>query len=105
MKPRVMYECECNRTNISPKQFYSYCRKKLMEKAGVKITDWVYFEDWGAPIQQYYRTSKHEDWDEPAYEISRVMPFDYHLYLEGAYNFIMQWDDGHGYMYVIEYER
>ena len=43
-------------------------------------------------------------------EICKYMSYDYHLYLEKSYNFIMefQFDDdnrGWGYMYIVEWDE
>lgn len=40
-----LYEHEIERTNITPKQFFTYCKKQL-EKKGINLEDWVDFESW-----------------------------------------------------------
>ena len=102
MDKKVMYEFEANRTNISPKQFYTYCRKRMLEKTGHSITEWLdHYDNWANPIMP----SNEVDWTSPCKEICKTMPYEWHLFLAGSYNFIMEWADGRGYMYVIEFER
>lgn len=101
---KIMYEVECNRNNISPRQFFTYCKRQFAKK-GYDLESWTYYEDWEKPIQESDNKWKHEDWDVPALEICKTKPYDIQFYLQGAYNFIMEWFDGHGYMYAIEYER
>lgn len=42
---KKLYECEIQRNNISPKQFFAYCKNQLKNK-GVDIENWVEFENW-----------------------------------------------------------
>lgn len=112
MDGKKLYEVECNRTNISPRQFFTYCKKRFEEKTGQRLDMWIdSFEDWENPIQknnqEYINPWPRWDGDEdgPAKEIIKTMPFDWQLFLAGSYNFIMEWFDGHGYMYVVELER
>lgn len=92
---------EANRTNISPRQFYTYARKVAMKK-GLDLEAYVDYEYWVKPYQCCNDRCKHEDWEHPLLEICKIQPYDYHLYLEGSYNFILEWDDGHGYMFMRE---
>lgn len=108
MERKKLYEVECHRTNISPKSFYTYCRKQveLRTNGQVSLDCWLdRFEDWETPLQTCNIRNYHEDWDEPTLEICKVESFDRQMYLEGAYNFIMEWFDGNGYMYMVEFER
>ena len=50
---------------------------------------------------------KHLDWDDPKTEICKIQPYEMQFYLEGSYNFIMEfqfWDDktGNGYLWMVE---
>lgn len=101
----VVYEVECQRTGISPRQFWSYCKRRFKEKTGTEFT-WIdTFEDWENPLTPSDIRSKHEDWEHPLTEICVIQPMDYHLFLENNYNFIMEWFDGNGYMYAVEFKR
>ena len=96
-------EVEAHRTNISAKQFYTYCKKRLAEKANVDIEMWTEYEEWVKPTYEYDIKNNHEDWTEPKREILIVRPYENQWYLEGSYNFILEWDDGIGYMYHVEF--
>lgn len=103
-----LYEHEIERTNITPKQFFTYCKKQL-EKKGINLEDWVDFETWVNPFSPCDSASKHEDWEEPQFEICRTKAYDWHLFLQKSYNFIMEfdfWDEnkGFGYLYVMEHK-
>ena len=110
MKKNALYEVETLRTNITPRQFFTYAARMFERKTGEKLY-WVdSFEDWETPSCECDIRAKHEDWDTPQYEICRSKPFNFHFYLEGTYNFIMEfdfWDEktGNGYMYAYEIER
>ena len=41
----IIYEIEIQRTNIPPKQFFTYC-KKQSEKHGLDLESWLDFENW-----------------------------------------------------------
>lgn len=97
-------EIEVQRTNISAKQFYTYCKKRLAEKLNCDIESWTDYEQWIAPRYKYDLVNNHEDWDEPKREILKIQPYEIHEYLQGAYNFILEWNDGIGYMYHVEIE-
>ena len=112
MKGKKLYEVECDRTNISPRQFYTYCKKRFEQKTGNTLDMWIdSFDDWEHPVQvyddEYMNTWKRWDGDEdgPAREICKIKPFEIQLFLAGSYNFIMEWFDGHGYMFAVEFER
>lgn len=107
-----LYEVEIQRSGISPKQFFSYCRREALRRTGVDVLPiWIdSFEDWTENATGYSCDTYHEDWDEPVHEICRTKPYDYHYFITGAYNFIMEFDfdddkSGHGYLYAVEYER
>lgn len=104
------YEIECQRSNVTPKQFFEYCRKRC-ELQNLDIESWVSFEDWVSPIskEEYHRTD-HKDWETPQTEIIKFMPYDFQMYLQNTYDFIMEFEfdteiKGHGYLYAIEFER
>ena len=95
-------EIEIQRTNISARQFYTYCKKRLAEKVGIDIECWAEYEDWANPRETFSITSNHEDWDEPKREIVKIQPYEMQEYLQGVYNFIMEWNEGVGYLYHAE---
>ena len=100
------YEFEMMRTGVSAKSFWNLANKKYEEKTGMTLEAWIdSFEDWKKPFQEFDINAKHEDWDEPLREVSHCHPFTYQVYLQNGYNFILEWDDGFGYIYVIEYNR
>ena len=107
---KKMYEVECQRTNVTPKAFFEYCRKQLLKK-GLEIESWSDFEYWSNPIEQSeYHTNVYKNEDETIREIIKVMPYDLQYYLRNAYNFIIEFQfetetKGYGYMYAMEFER
>lgn len=101
-----IFEAEVQRRNVTPKQFFSYC-KKVCERKRININDWTDFETWCEPIKECSVSNKHEDWETPQEEMCVIKPFEIHLYLQGEYNFIMEFDFfndkvGNGYMYLSE---
>ena len=107
---KKLYEIESQRTNVTPKQFFEYCRKQAL-KHGLDIECWTDFENWSDPIGPHDTyTYEHEDWEEPQRELVRSMPYDLQYYLQGSFNFIMEFQfdtetKGCGYMYAMEVER
>ncbi|MCI6649109.1 MAG: hypothetical protein MSH24_06225 [Lachnospiraceae bacterium] len=105
----VKYEVESERTEVTPKDFWRYC-SKLMKKHGADIENWTTFEEFENPTTpQEYTCNLHEDWDRPKTEIIKLMPYDWQIFLEDTYNFIMEFEfdterKGHGYLYAVEYE-
>ena len=105
-----MYEVECQRTNVTPKAFFEYCRKQLAKKC-VDIECWTDFEYWNEPLETSpMHTIEHENENGTFKELIKNMPRDLQYYLQKSYNFIMEFEfdtetKGHGYMYAIEYER
>lgn len=97
-----LYEVETNRTCISARQFWSHCNR-LLKKKGLSagIEAWLDdFEVWANPDKRHTACDvKTES------EICRIQPFDVHLYCHGNFNFILEWFDGHGYMYAMEFDR
>ena len=106
---KKLYEYEIQRTNITPKQFFTYCKNQLKKK-NFDIENRVGFDDWESPFAPYESTCNHEDWEEPQKEICKTKPYEWQLFLQNAYNFIMEFDfydenKGFGYFYIIEFER
>ena len=94
-----LYEFETNRTNISAKQFYSYVAREFKKRTGQDFGWLDDFNTWANP----FMPSSHRNPDTK--EICQNLPYNYHMYLQNAYNFIMEYDDGHGYCYAVEFER
>lgn len=106
---KKLYEHEINRNFVTPKQFFTYCKKQLNKK-DIDIENWVEFENWENPIAPCNNTWKHEDWEKPQKEVCKLQPYNWQLFLQNSYNFIMEfdfWDEnkGFGYLYIKEYER
>ncbi|MCD8214405.1 MAG: hypothetical protein LUC97_01970 [Clostridiales bacterium] len=102
---KTMYECECERNNISPRQFFSYCKRKLKEK-GCDIEIWASYEDWIDEENEYSRMAHY---DEGRNSICTQRAYEWQIYSSQEYNFILEFefdDDkrGHGYMYAVEFE-
>lgn len=106
----TLYEVEIQRTNISPKSFFTYCVKQ-MKKHGADIECWAEYDSWANENQIPYRNEwLHKDWDEPSREILSGAPYQMQLFLSGAYNFILEFEfdtdkKGHGYCYAVEFRR
>ena len=104
---KVLYEIETQRTGISARSFFTHC-DKFAKSHGLPegLSAWVdSFDSWEEPFCECDLRDKHSDWEEPLYEICCIKPCEYQLYLEGAYNFILEWFDNVGYMYIVEFER
>ena len=108
-----LYEVEIQRSNISPRQFFSYCARQFKQKTGNDISCWVEdYNEWSDPAHpEPYRRYEH-NWDGvKSSEVIKYMPYDWQLALSGAYNFIMEYEfgstdkNGWGYFYAIEYKR
>ena len=106
----TIYEIECQRSNVTPKQFFNYCRK-LFESKGLDVESWTSFEDWVKPIQEEpYHSCYHADWEIPCAEACKYMPYNIQMYLQHSYNFIMEFEfydgkRGYGYLYAVEFKR
>ena len=104
------YEVECQRTNVTPKQFYNYCKIQAL-KQGTNIEEWIDFDYWTDEKTKIpYHTDNHNDWDEPRTEANKAMPFDHQMYLQNSYNVILEFqfhedDKGYGYMYLVEFHN
>lgn len=107
---KKIYEIECQRTNVTPKEFFEYCRKQAAKK-GLDIECWTDFEHWSNPIvKEEYHTTEHNNEEETLRETIKIMPYDLQYYFQKAYNFIMEFQfdtdtKGCGYLYMMEYER
>ena len=106
MKKKKRYEFEYDRYISSPEKWYDYCQR-MLNKHKLDIEDWISKEDF---VEYRYGLCNDEWVREKDYgiietEICKLMPCEIQLYLSNAYNFIMEWFDGHGYLYIIEFER
>lgn len=105
-----LYEIECQRTNVTPKAFFEYCRNQA-DKKGIDIEIWINYEDWINPsYKEEYHINNHEDWEEPKREVIKSMPYDMQMYMQNSYNIIMEFQfdtetKGYGYLYMVEYKR
>lgn len=105
------YEVEIQRTNISPRQFFTYCKKEMKNRTGVSLQTWCdSFEDWSSDKNEYVSECYHDDWKVPVKEICKTKAYEWHLFLGKAYNFIMEFqfcdeNKGSGYLYAVEFER
>lgn len=104
-KKATLYEYETQRTNITPKAFFGHVKRELKRKCGIDLAMWCdNFDAWskrdGLPSTNTRTTT----------EVCKTLPFEWQFFLQGAYNFILEfdfWDDktGFGYCYIHEYER
>ena len=97
----TVYEIEIERRNVTPRQFWTYCKNQLAKRGIEPFIET--FEDFENPLAKSKRTH-HEDGCTTC-----VMPYEYQMYAPKAYNFIMEfeyWDEktGFGYLYAVEYE-
>ena len=100
---------EAQRRNVTPRQFYTYCKKQA-EKKGITLEDWTTYNDWtDSAINNPYSRNYHEDWNQPKIEEHKAVFLDWHIYLQGEYTFTFEftYDDndsttGWGYMYIFE---
>jgi hypothetical protein len=105
---KTLFQVECQRTNVTPKQFYSYCKTQAL-KQGLTLDDWIDYDYWTDEKTKIpYHTDEHSDWDVPQREANKAMPFDHQMYLQNGYNIILSfdfWDDkkGCGYMYAVAF--
>ena len=104
-----IYEYEMQRAYVTPNQFFTYCKKQL-ENKGFDIENWIEYESWINPQSSCNNTWDHRNEENPYIEICKMQPYDHHLFLSNAYNFIMEFEydtdsKGHGYLYIVEFER
>ena len=109
---KKMYEIEIQRSNITPKQFFTYCKAQMEKRIGIDLDNWIEsYEQWsGENSIECDSTWDHDDWEVPVREICKMKSFDVQYFLEKAYNFIMEFqfdteNKGFGYMYAVEFER
>lgn len=101
------YELEVSRSNITPKQFYNYCKKRFEEKTPTFLESWLEYEQWESPITiQDYEYTKHNN---GLIEASKIKPYEFQIFLQNTYNFILEFEfdkdnKGHGYMYAVEFD-
>lgn len=106
-----LYEIEIQRTNVSPKQFFTYCKSQMKKRAGIELESWCEsFEEWIDERINYNASCYHDDWDDPVEEICKTMPYNWQMFLGKAHNFIFEFDFdtekiGHGYLYAVEFKR
>ena len=108
------YEVEIQRRDVTPREFWSYCRRQIVKRTGSDLlTSWCdSFEAWtlsDGVIRPCNDKYEHNNWDVPAVEVCKMLPYEWQLYLGHTYNFIMEfdfWDDkrGFGYLYLTEEE-
>ena len=107
------YCVEISRTNITPRQFFTYCRKEIERRTNgtASLYDWIEtFDEWEQPATESNCNTKHPEYGADAFhEICKIKSFDYHLFVEKTYNFIMEfdfWDDktGFGYLFLVEWD-
>lgn len=111
----VLYEVECLRRDVTPREFWNYCKREIKKRTKGKysLDGWIEeYEDWINPRYEYNREFTHEGdgWETPTKEVCRMLPYDCQFYLQKSYNFIMEfifWEEnkGNGYLYIVEFER
>ena len=99
---------ECQRYNVTPRQFYTYCKNRAAVK-GINLEDWMSYKDWtDSNVNNPYSTNYHEDWNQPKREECKAVPYNWHFYLQGEYTFTFEFTHdgdvptGCGYMYISE---
>lgn len=107
----IEYQLERKRSNITLQEFYWQCKTDLKRRFSRDIEDWIEYAEWSNPTypEEFHRT-EHENEDGTQTEIYKFQPYDVNMYLQGIYNFIMEFEfdtdkKGHGYMYVVEYKK
>ena len=101
---RKKYEIEIQRSGISPKRFFTYCKKQL-EKKGHDIYMWFdSYEGWSSPYDRCEWTKT----DNGKITSFRSYEFQHQIYDSESYNFIMEFDfydekNGFGYLYLSEW--
>jgi len=97
-------EFEAQRHYITPKAFYSYCKRQAAKK-GIDLEMWVDFDEWVKPSSITPPHTNRYEWGQV--ETICLQPFEMQLYLSDTYNCIFEfdfWDDktGNGYCYIAE---
>lgn len=105
----VWYSFECQRSGVSPREFYNYVNRQMQKKCDASIRNWVEdYKTWAEPTNCTDGIEEHEhcyEDGETLRETIEIRPFHLHLYYEKNYNAILEFDDGNGYCYIIEYKR
>lgn len=113
-KFKKVNEVEIQRSNITPREFYWYCKKELKRKTGLSLEDWISYQDWVSPGPALKcETHKNEhQFDDGTTQVEHVkyQPYNMQIYVSDTYNVILEfdfWDDriGCGYFYHTEYEE
>lgn len=102
MKKRIdLNGIELDRDYSTPKRFWNAC-KTVLKNHGIEIEDIFYtYEEWIKPSNP---SIAHTNEDGSA---SENVSCRYHVYcpyrdeVDRGYNYILQYEDGHGYMYVL----
>lgn len=103
-----MKKIRCCRTNISPKSFFTYCKKQCIKK-GINLEDWVTYDNFADPLATgVWHICKHEELNESKRKLYKRFPFKYQCFLEDSYNFIIEFQfydnkKCRGYLYLEEY--
>lgn len=108
-KPAILFEFEASVYCKTPKEFWNYCKRRLLKK-GVNIEDYFSkFEEWEQPLYETDYSSTHDDWDRPVSETCKQKKYEIHIYQQKAYNYILEYDffegkEGFGYCYIKDCE-
>ena len=95
-------EVECQRTNVTPKEFYRYALR-YAEKKGMKdyfpVENYIDWENPPCPCKPYYTEDKLERLE--------MQPFNIHIWRKSEFNMILEFDfydekRGFGYIYLAE---
>lgn len=98
----IQCQIECVRGNVTPREFFTYCKRQA-EKKGLDIEDQLSFDEWANPSVIEYRHKFNEDGSPLRAEMYASTPYNYQIFSEGIFNFILEFDfdtssKGHGYM-------
>lgn len=102
---KKLCEIELNRYFKNVNTFYTYA-EKMCKKHGIELRDWMEsLDQFINPLQKCNSRNNHDGMT----EICKMQPYDWQLFLQNTYNFIMEFDffdenSGHGYLYIVEYE-
>lgn len=101
----MAYEYEIERTNVTPKQFFSYCKRSLNQK-GFDMETWIDWDCWSNPPMTC--DSENECTLTGKKEVCKMKPYDFQMFHQGCYNIIVTFDfyderKGYGYLYMVEH--
>lgn len=96
-------EIELQRYNITPKQFFTYCRRQA-EKKGICLEAYTEYEYWA---DRSHNVEYHEYRHEWGKEANTTKPYEMVMYMKDndqgyMYHMILEWQDGSGYCYIKE---